>query len=644
MQSFKAIPFYLRFLSLLFAIGLLLLALLRLALMLFSAEHNLNLGHQQTWQAFAVGAQFDSVILAYTLIIPFLLLALQSFLKLRGNYFPLIAAFLIGIVYTLFIFTGIAEIPYFNFFRNRLSESAFQWLNAPDVVWSMIVSNTNHLVFLVLSILFSLAITFLTIKLSKRWLLTHNWAWEQHPIIRHTLFFIIGAMALFMGMRGRMDHPIRQGDAFYCNDPFLNQMGLNPMFTLIKSYTDKVNLMNDDEALRNTQTLLNINNPEAAISPLAHYVADTGKSAQFNVVLVLMESMSADYMGAFGSHFNVTPNLDSIAAQSWLFTNAYSAGIHTNNGIFSTLFSFPALKRTRPMSTIPARTYSGIPYTLKQAGYRNYFFSTHDAGFDNIGTFIPHNFFDELHTSEKYPPEKVIGPFGVPDDYLFTYAIKQLNTRQKQPFFATILTTSNHDPYILPDYFKTSITDPALKAVSYADWSIGKFMDAVKQQPWYKNTIFIFCADHGLRVKPSPYDLSLSYNHIPIIIHAPEILGAPQKLTQLTGQIDVFPMLMDILNMNYTNNTLGLNALKQHRPYMYFSADDKIGCINEEWLYVYRYEGRESLYHFKDDQQAEDLASLYPEQVKAMKSYALSQTQTSEWMFVQNKTALTGKH
>lgn len=643
MQLVKPVPFYLRYLSVLFIAGLLLSALLRLSLMLFAAEQNLSLSNAQTLQAFIVGAQFDSVILAYMLAAPFLLLALQSFFRLRNNYLPYTVAVFTGMAYTLLIFTGIAEIPYFNFFRNRLSESAFQWLNTPDVVWSMIISNTNHLIFLVLSIVFSALVAILTVRLSKKWLVEHNWAWEQHPVLRHSLFFLLGALLCFLGMRGRLDHPIRQGDAFYSNDPFLNQMGLNPLFTLIKSYTDKVNLMPDEEALSNTQDLLNINAPVTDISPIARAVNDSGRPASVNIVLVLMESMSADYMGTFGSNFRVTPNLDSLAAQSWLFTNAYSAGIHTNNGIFSTLFSFPALKRTRPMSNIPAHTYSGIPYVLKQAGYRNYFFSTHDAGFDNIGTFIPHNFFDELHTSEKYPPEKVIGPFGVPDDYLFSYVIGQLNTQSKQPFFATILTTSNHDPYILPDYFKSSISDPALRAVSYADWAIGKFIAEAKKQPWYHNTLFVFCADHGLRVKQSPYDLSLSYNHIPVIMHAPGLLGTPRQLPQFTGQIDVFPTLMDILNISYTNNTLGVSALQHSRPYMYFSADDKIGCINNEWLYVYRYEGRESLYHYHGPNAENDVASAHPEQVKAMKTYALSQTQVAEWMFIQNKTALSQK-
>lgn len=632
------LPPYIKYLIKVYLIGLIAFGLLRLCLLLFSAEENISFFVSQTREVFLIGVRFDNVVLSYILALPFIVLFIAASAQINNKYITNFVGYFILITLSSAMCIAVAEIPYYNFFKNRLSESAFQWFGAPDVVFEMIISNTNHLLFLLLAILAFITFAYFLHKYTFVVFKKNVSLQTKSTTLKQLIIFVVGALLLFLGMRGRIDHPIRQGDAFFGSDPFLNQIGLNPVFTLIKSYTDKVNLMDEKEALVYTQQLLNATQGSTHVSPIARKTETNSTCKNYNVVIVLMESMSANYMQTFGSPINLTPTLDSLAKQSWLFTNAYSAGIHTNNGIFSSLFSFPALKRTRPMSTIPTRTYSGLPFALKQLGYHNLFFSTHSKTFDDIGTFIPHNFFDELYTNENYPNNKTIGPFGVADDYLFDFAITKLKNLN-QPFFATILTTSNHDPYILPNYFESKHTDAALKAVNYADWSIEQFIKNAAKQTWFNNTLFVFVADHGLRVGPQPYDLALSYNHIPLIMFAPQILGTPQILPQLTGQIDIFPMVMNILGQNYTNNTLGIDVLTQNRPFMYFSADDKIGCIDSNWLYVYRYGGNESLYQYKNGN-INDYALAEKNRLEKMRKYALAQTQVAEWMFINNKTAL----
>ncbi len=640
MPLFKWLPDYIQYLLKTYVFTLAALTLLRLFLFLFSDEANTNLLEGENLSIFSIGWRYDSVVLCYLFALPLLLFYAHAIGKLKREILPILAVFLVNVGCTIMLVVAIAEIPYFNFFKSRLSESAFQWLGALGMVTDMIVSNNNHLVFLILSVLGLLFAPFALFKLSRK-------TFAQEPAqpmsaTAHTVVFLIAACCCFLGMRGRLDHPIRQGDAFFGENAFLNQLGLNPVFTLLKSYTDKVNLMDDEDALANTIQLLHIQNNHAEISPIAHdvHVEDTNKT-KYNVVLVLMESMSADYLGCLGSPLHLTPHLDSLAKESWLFTHAYSAGIHTNNGIFSTLYSFPAVRRNLPMSNVPTRIYSGIPFVLKQHHYRNLFFSTHSSIFDNMGVFIPQNHFDRLFSAESYPAEANIGPFGVPDDYMFDFALERLKYCKKVPFFATILTTSNHDPYILPSYFKSKLTNPAYKAVSYADWAIGKFLANAKKQAWYENTLFVFVADHGIRVGQSEYDMDLSFNHIPIIYHCPKLLKTPKVFNQLMGQIDVFPTLMHLLNMSYTNNTLGVDVLQEQRPMMYFSADDKLGCIDSNWLYVYRYDGYQSLYDYQHKDKtdyAKDPSKLAL--MNNMRSYALSQTQAAQWLFVQNKTSL----
>ncbi|KAA9345782.1 LTA synthase family protein [Adhaeribacter soli] len=645
--SLTALPPFVSFLLPVYLVSLVLFGALRLTLLLYTAGPEIELLNAVTLKSLVIGLQFDTVILSYLLTLPLVLLYLRVYCtsgpyEVVGNFIARFIILLLTITIPVLVFTTIADIPYFHFFKNRLSEASLQWLGNLDIVLDMVTGNPANLSFLIAALLVSGLSGYFIFRYSRKKLIFQNGFSDNknHQKLIYALYFLLFAMLAFLGMRGKISHPIRPGDAFYCNDPVLNQIGLNPIFTLLKSYNTKVKLLDDELALNQTTKYLQIKEPLFNISPVARAVKSDSLMKKPNVVLVLMESMSANYMGSFGNKNNLTPTLDSLTRVSWFFRNAYSAGIHTNNGIFSTLYSYPALRRIRPMSTAPIRTFSGLPQALKQHGYSNLFFSTHSEGFDNLGAFIPNNHFDELYSAEDYPSQKTVGPFGVPDDYLFSYAKDKLDQFDaNHPFFATVLTCSNHDPYILPDYFKSPIPQKDLKAVSYADWSIGKFLKEAEKTKWFENTIFVFVADHGLVVGENPYDLVLSYHHIPLILYAPKLLGTPKTFDNLIGQIDIFPTLMGILNGNYVNNTLGTNVLKQEREAIYFSSDDKIGCLNDKWLYVYRFGGEESLYDYKKGD-LKDYSKINKTEFEKLKKYALSQTQTAEWLISKDKTKL----
>lgn len=642
----QKIPHFISFLLLFYISGLLLFAFLRFILLLYTSDDSISLFNNITLKSFLIGFQFDTVILTYVLITPLILLYFQSILQLKKKYVSkFITGYLCFVSSTIILLT-IVDIPYFKFFQNRISESSFQWMGDISVVFNMIISNSANLFFLCFAIMLILFICSGLYYYARSSIIRYDWNTEYIRYSKRyiSVCFLFTAFFCVLGMRGSLTHPIRLGDSFYCNNPVLNQIGLNPLFTLFKSMDDKVDLMKGTDAVKITQELLNINSPITSISPIAREFKSDSVMKKHNVVIVLMEGLSANYMEAFGNKNQLTPTLDSLSKVSYFFKNAYSAGIHTNNGVFSTLFSFSALRRLRPMSTVPIRTYSGLPFTLKQKGYMNLFFCPHGEAFDNLGAFIPDNFFDELYTSEDLPSDKIIGPFGVPDDYLFSFAIDKLNRIDPgQPFFTTILTASNHDPYILPEYYKPTTLDKELNAVSYADWSINKFLTEAKKSKWYDNTIFVFVADHGRLVGKNPYDLPLSYNHIPIIIFAPKILEAPKEYDNFIGQVDLFPTIMGILNASFINNTIGVDALKQTRESIYFSADDKLGCINNEWLYIYRYNGKDGLYQYKTGN-LENFASSHKQVLEQLKNYALSQTQITEWIISENKTSLVKKN
>lgn len=111
------------------------------------------------------------------------------------------------------------------------------------------------------------------------------------------------------------------------------------------------------------------------------------------------------------------------------------------------------------------------------------------------------------------PKSEVVNSFGVSDHFEMGYALNTINQKAKtgKPFMATILTVSNHPPYIIPDFFKPKTKEKETQIVEYADWAIGDFLKKASREPWYKNTIFVIQADHGKLVGKSEGELPQSY-------------------------------------------------------------------------------------------------------------------------------------
>jgi phosphoglycerol transferase MdoB-like AlkP superfamily enzyme len=227
--------------------------------------------------------------------------------------------------------------------------------------------------------------------------------------------------------------------------------------------------------------------------------------------------------------------------------------------------------------------------------------------------------------------------WGIPDDFLFEVAVPVIDSLhlQQAPFFATLMTVSNHAPYHIPDYFTSGQTDDKQKVIEYADWSLRKFIDMASQRPWFDNTLFIFLADHGAAINPK-YELPLSYNHIPFIIYAPKIIPQARIFQCFGGQIDMFPTIMHLLGLPYVNNTFGIDLLKEHRPFIYFSAGNSWGVINDTFFLLEPEYGCEQLYRYREG----DLTN-YVEQYQSladeMKIYAQSNMQASQYIISRRK-------
>ena len=347
--------------------------------------------------------------------------------------------------------------------------------------------------------------------------------------------------------------------------------------------------------------------------------------------------MSAAKMTRHGNKDNLTPFLDELSTKSNYFENTYSAGIHTFNGVFGTIFSYPALFRQHPMKESSITKYHGLFSTLKEKGYSTIYFTTHDGQFDNIEGFLRANDCETVISKPNYPAEKVKTTLGVPDDYMFEFAIPVLNSlnSKNKPFVAVMMTASDHGPYYIPPYFKPKTKDEKKQIVEYADYSLKKFIEMASKQTWFNNTIFVFVADHGAPIDGT-YEMSLDYNHTPLVFYAPEILKENRVFSKMAGQIDIVPSIMGLLNLPYKNYTLGINLFKEDRPYIFCNADDKYGVLDNDWFLVVKDDKSTSLFKYKS-KDTHNYALENQDVVEKMNMYAKSNLQTFQYLLKSKK-------
>ncbi|NDV79972.1 LTA synthase family protein [Dysgonomonas sp. 511] len=643
----------LRYLASVHILALIVLAVFRLVLYFTNIDQAGDADNQMVFlsKAMLKGVQFDNLISCYIIVLPaVVLLILSLFNRIPSSLITIFNVFFI-VGYALVFAVSAADIPYFSYFFSHLGASAFGWFAFGGTVGMILQESSYYVyiaVFLFLIILFGILIFAFGRKLKST---VASDLKKKDYAVYIPLIIIVFAFC-FLGIRGSLGrYPLRVSGAYFGNVSLYNQLGINPAFYLIKSMgvqkkqKDKLDgVMSVDDAIVFMRNSLRIDSlPESRSNPINRYIEAEGEAKKANVVVILLESMANDYLGLKYNGKPVAAYMNELIGKSYYFENFYSAGIHTNNGIASSLYGFPAIFE-RPMMNVEVDYYTGLPVNLKEQGYETMFFLTHDPQYDNMYSFLSENGFDHVYSQYDYPQDKVVNNFGVQDDYLFEFGLNKLNeiAEEKKPFLATFMTVSNHPPYIVPDRFTQAGNNDQERIIAFMDTSLKEFMEKAQKQAWFKNTIFVILGDHGAVTGKQGYDMPISYNHVPLFIYSPLFNDVPRRLKTMAGQTDIFPTVMGLLNRPYINDSFGIDLFKEKRDYSVFVSDNYLGCIDNEFFYLYNpHQKTGGLYKYRE-KDIRDFTSDYAEKAESMKSYAISTITLADYL-VKNKLVRSPK-
>lgn len=341
-----------------------------------------------------------------------------------------------------------------------------------------------------------------------------------------------------------------------------------------------------------------INQQEAEKSILSQYFPSVlrrdiqpGKpEIKKNVVLISIESLSADFMEHYGNTQKITPFLDSLADRSLMFTNLYATGNRTVRGLEALTLCIPPTAGESIIKRQNNKNKFTTGSVFKSKGYDVKFLYGGYSYFDNMKDFYEGNGYGIVDRN-NFKPEEITfaNVWGVADEDMAKKAIQTMNAEAKsgKPFFNHWMTVSNHRPFTYPNG-KIDIPGDAKSregGVKYTDYSLRKFFEMAKKQPWYANTVFVIIADHCAS-SAGDTELPMDKYRIPAMIFSEGFIQ-PQKFTQTMSQIDVMPTLLGLLNFKYPSKFLGQDVFtKTFQPKAYVATYEDLGLIKDNHLTI----------------------------------------------------------
>jgi phosphoglycerol transferase MdoB-like AlkP superfamily enzyme len=399
---------------------------------------------------------------------------------------------------------------------------------------------------------------------------------------KRILLLLIMAPLLFIGLRSSISsRPASISTAAFSENHLANQLGINSTYSVLyaavklevstKNPGELYGKMKKDEVLRRIMAANGLRpqdckNPQI---PLLHY-QQSGFPVQkpMNLVIILEESMGAEHVGCLGG-LPLTPSMDKLSAEGVLFKNLYCTGTRTIRGIEAIISGIlPTPAESVLKSGLTGQNFFTIAEVLKNRGSSTAFFYGGKSTFDNMRACFRSNGFDTIYDQDDFKNPIFTGTWGVSDEDLFARANEVFKSQGDKPFFALVLTTSNHDPFEFPDGRIELYEQPKATRynnIKYADFAVGKFFELAKKEAYYTNTVFLIIADHSTRLRGQDL-IPIEKFHIPGIIIAPHL--APRAIEKIASQIDMTPTLLDIMGISTELPIIGrpLLSLPEQEP------------------------------------------------------------------------------
>ncbi len=526
--------------------------LLRIFLWTHIPEQNLTT--LETLKIFAVGIWFDLATFAYW-IVPLLLVSSLIPNKLKTSRISSHLNWLfLGLIIFTIIFGLVSEYFFWQEFTTRFNFIAVDYL----IYTNEVIGNIRES-YPIPAILMAIAIlSFLLVFVIRRFVVfqASPVSWNQ----RLKLLMLAVTLPVLSGLFINIDQAASQSENVYAQE-----LSLNGLFSLAAAmrrndldyerFYSTIDRQEAKDILKSLRAQHSQSNLFDAKNPKAPFI-----KRPKNVVMITVESLSAEYLGVYGSSRELTPELDKIATQGLVFDRLYATGTRTVRGLEALSLGTPPIPGQAIVRRPHNQHLSTVGEYLEQQGVSTAFIYGGYGYFDNMNAYFSANDYKVFDRTDFDPKSIVMeNVWGVADESLFDNTLQFVDktVASSKPFFIQVMTTSNHRPYTFPDGRIDLPQGSRKAAVKYTDYAIGRFLEQAKNKPWFDDTLFVIVADHCASVAGKT-QLPVAKYHIPMIFYGPKIVK-PNHFKSIISQIDVPPTILDLLGFHGSEHFFGQN-------------------------------------------------------------------------------------
>ncbi len=344
--------------------------------------------------------------------------------------------------------------------------------------------------------------------------------------------------------------------------------------------------------------------------PVVHEPKGGAPFQKLNVVFLILESFGKEHIGALnkdiddGNYKGYTPFLDSLIGQSFTFSRSYANGRKSIDALPSVITGVPSVGEPFVLSIYSGNKTTSIAKLLGDEGYETAFFHGAPNGSMGFSAYtqlagIKHYFGKNEYNNDA----DFDGIWGIWDEPFMQFMADKMDDMQ-QPFFAGFFSLSSHHPFKVPAHYEgvfpkgpVALQEP----IGYTDNALRQFFNKASKSDWYKNTLFVLCADHtSLSALPEYQTLPNTFA-IPIVFYYPggDLKGSSDKLVQ---QIDIMPTVLNYLNYPKPYFAFGFDALDNNKDnFVVNTTGETFNFFNGDYFMTYDGNKPSSLYNLKTD-------------------------------------------
>lgn len=418
-----------------------------------------------------------------------------------------------------------------------------------------------------------------------------------------TLPFILALLVVF-ARGGLQQRPANWGVAHFSTDNMANALAQNCAYFLGRSVIEYRNErdfsrtidFSDEVLVRETLSDLRMRNQKERMDV---FFASSSATPP-NLMIIVLESFVAENCNFLNPYQEelVTPHLNELAARGVSFSRCYANGIRSAYGLSSLLGAWPVLPGKPMIAQIEAsvaHNRAAPPLgILRDLGYELTFLYAGDSHFDNMRGFALTNGFSQVidWTDPTLAAIEEGTAWGRFDHHLLARTIAAAD-QQTSPFFFTVFTTTNHEPFQMPEAYSSRLHsftagtrkyERAKTTMAYDDLIIDEFLAEARQHDWFDNTVFVFTADHGMTVHRDLANHPLN-GHIPFLIYADDLVGGGVEIDKIVSQLDILPTLFDLIGQeSRLAEMFGVSGLRGGSGFACRTSSGLVQWIEDGWV------------------------------------------------------------